>query len=373
MRSSTRLLLTLSLVILALSLFGWLVSSVGDLHDRVARVSPPLAIALVTAAVVALLVTALVGGRLLWRLGRSDRSPPAKKAPADVIRAAEVQAQHAEALIAQVRDESKRSSLASELDVLRVDRAQRRFHVVIFGTGSAGKTSLINALLGRAVGATAAPMGTTQHGEEHTYLLEGVEGTLALTDTPGLSEIGSGGGEREAEARALAARADLLLFVVDHDLIRSEYDPLLALARQGKRSIVVLNKKDLFADADREAILAKLRERLAGVVPAADIVAVAASPRPTRTRVRGTDGATITVLETEPPDLGELARRVEAILKREGEQPPRRQPPAPCPLAHPGRPGPADDRAARGPRPSSTSSSGSPRPPPSPIPCPPLS
>jgi len=54
------------------------------------------------------------------------------------------------------------------------------------------------------------------------------------------------------------------LFVVDHDLTRSEFEPLAALARQGKRSIVILNKRDRFLDADRAAILAKLKERLPG-------------------------------------------------------------------------------------------------------------
>src|SRR5690606_9419308 len=136
-----------------------------------------------------------------------------------------------------------------------------------------------------------------------------VEGTLVLTDTPGLSEIGEGGALREAEARDLAARADLLLFVVDHDLIRSEYEPLCALARQGKRSIVVLNKRDRFPDADAEAILAKLRERLAGVVPDRDVVAVAAAPRPTAVRVRGADGSITVEHEPQPPDLGDLRER----------------------------------------------------------------
>ena len=161
---------------------------------------------------------------------------------------------------------------------LRADRQARRFHVVVFGTGSAGKTSLINALLGRDVGRTEATIGTTKAGEAFTYEMEDVDGTVLLTDTPGLSEIGEGGAGREAEARDLAARADLLLFVVDHDLIRSEFEPMAALARQGKRSIVALNKKDRLLDADREAILAKLRERLAGLVAPLDVVAVSAPP-----------------------------------------------------------------------------------------------
>src|SRR5262249_36184419 len=149
--------------------------------------------------------------------------------------AAEVQAEKAQMVLDQVKDEAVRTRLGGELTELHADKDRRRFHVVVFGTISAGKTSLINARLGHAVGQTEATGGTTRHGEEHSYLLEGVEGTLVLTDTPGLSEIGDAGALREAEARNLAARADLLLFVLDHDLVRSESDPLLALARQGKR------------------------------------------------------------------------------------------------------------------------------------------
>jgi hypothetical protein len=122
-----------------------------------------------------------------------------------------------------------------------------------------------------------------------------------------------------SEARDLAARADLLLFVLDHDLIRSEYEPMVALARQGKRSIVVLNKKDRLTDEDRDAILDKLRERLRGVVPPQDVVAVAASPRPTPVRVRNDDGTVTTVYETEPPDTEAMEDRIAAILKREGD------------------------------------------------------
>ena len=85
-----------------------------------------------------------------------------------------------------------------------------------------------------------------------------LEGTVYLTDTPGLAEAGPGGEVREIEARSLAVRADLLLFVVDHDLLRGEYERLIELARLGKRSIVVLNKKDRFPDRDLAAIAAKL-------------------------------------------------------------------------------------------------------------------
>src|SRR5262249_19976071 len=135
----------------------------------------------------------------------------------------------------------------------------------------------------------------------------------------GLSEIGSGGAAREQEARELAARADLLVFVLDHDLIRTEYEPLAALVRQGKRSIVLLNKTDRFTDADREAILAKLRERLRGLATPDDVIAGAAAPRPIPVRVHREDGSTETILESQPPQLDALRDRIGRILKREGD------------------------------------------------------
>ncbi len=316
MRTS-RWILALLLTALALGATAWLVASVNELHDRLARHSGVLAVAVVGGALLVAAISALAAARVFWKLSRPE--PPPAKAPEDVIQAAEIQTERAQVVVDQVKDEAARARLTTELAGIRGDRQERRFHVVVFGTASAGKTSLINALLGEHVGATEAVMGTTKHGEVHTHEVRGVEGTLLLTDTPGLSEASSAGAIREFEARDLATRADLLLFVVDHDLIRSEFDPMVALARQGKRSIVVLNKLDRFTDDDRAAILQKLRERLAGVVPSKDVVAVAASPRPLPVRITDRDGTVRTVYETEPPDLSALEGRIASVLRKEGD------------------------------------------------------
>jgi small GTP-binding protein len=304
-------------LIAALALTAWLVSSVNELHERFARESRTLGLAFLIVLIVLLAVGAIWLGRLVWRT-RSGK-PLAAPVPADIIQAATLQADQAEGVIRQVGDQSVKAELNRELGELRTGREHREFHVVVFGTGSAGKTSLINALLGRDVGTTEAVMGTTQRGENHTYTLEGIEGTVYLTDTPGLSEIGAGGAAREQEARELAARADLLVFVLDHDLIRTEFEPLSALVRQGKRSIVLLNKTDRFTEDDRHAILAKLRERLRGLVAADDILAGAAAPRPIRVRVPRGDGSHETILEDQPPELEDLRVRIARILQREGD------------------------------------------------------
>ncbi len=305
------------LTIAALGLVAWLVSSLNELHGRFAQESRGLGLAFLVVLIVLLVSLATWLGRLAWQNRAGPGVTPS--VPTDVIEAATVRANQAEGVIRQVRDESARAELNRELGELRAGRELREFHVVIFGTGSAGKTSLINALLGRDVGKTDAVMGTTQRSENHTYRMDGVDGTVYLTDTPGLSEIGAGGLAREQESRELAARADLLIFVLDHDLVRSEFEPLSALVRQGKRSIVLLNKTDRFTDEDRDAILAKLRERLRGLVAAEDVVAGAADPRPISVLVRRIDGTSETVHESQQPDLGGLRARISRILAREGD------------------------------------------------------
>ncbi len=276
-------------------------------------------------ALVLLIVLPLAVAGLLKQVRRLRQQEEPVSAPVaiadDLARAAGLQARRAGEFIDRVSDPQRKAELARELSQLHTEQQHElsTLNVVVFGTVSAGKTSLINALIGREVGTTEAVMGTTRHGESHTYEIKSVDALVELTDTPGMSEASAAGEAREIEARALAVRADLLLFVVDHDLIRSEYSPLIELARLGKRSIVVLNKKDRFPDDDLAAILAKLRERLSDVVDPADIVAVAAAPRPMPVRMQRPDGSFDTVLEKEDPDIAALRSRIVEVLRREGK------------------------------------------------------
>jgi hypothetical protein len=183
--------------------------------------------------------------------------------------------------------------------------------VVVFGTGSAGKTSLVNALIGRMVGKVGAPMGTTEAGETYSLKLKGLNRQILITDTPGILEAGVAGTEREQLARQLATEADLLLFVVDNDLRQSEYEPLRGLAEIGKRSLLVLNKTDLYSEDDQETILARLRQRVRGFIATMDVVAIAANPQPAQLE----NGESF----QPDPDVMPLIRRLAAVLRAEGE------------------------------------------------------
>ncbi len=288
---------------------------------RAVSLPAALLLALVLLIVLPLLVAAVLKQR--WPSQKQVSGSASGPTALDLAKSAGVQAKRAGEFIDRVSDPGRRVELTRELSLLQIERARHHelstLSVVVFGTVSAGKTSLINALLGRDVGTTEAVMGTTRHGESHTYQVKSVDALVEVTDTPGMSEASEAGEAREVEARALAVRADLLLFVVDHDLIRSEYSPLIELSRLGKRSIVVLNKKDRFPDDDLAAILAKLRERLSGIVDPANIVAVAAAPRPLPLRIQRPDGSFQTVLEKEEPDIAAVLSRMVEVLSREGK------------------------------------------------------
>ena len=115
----------------------------------------------------------------------------------------------------------------------------------IIGRPNAGKSSLLNALLGYERAIVTAQPGTTRDTIEEKALLGGV--LLRLTDTAGL-RAASDEAEREGVRRAFAAAegAELVLAVFDGSQPLSEADgETLAAARGAKRAVCVLNKADL--------------------------------------------------------------------------------------------------------------------------------
>lgn len=304
----------LLLVVIGLGLIAWIISSVNELHDRLTSISPAFATTFLVVVLLALIAILLLGFRF-WLSARRDGTPDVDaKVREDHIGAAQQAIDATEKQLDLLADEVARRALKSELEGVSQDFAARRYQIVVFGTGSAGKTSVINALLGRKAGETDPIVGTTRDQESHAYSLEGFEGgSLRLVDTPGLSEFGTGGAMREEKARELAAEADLLLFVVDQDLRDIEFRPLADLARIGKRSLLVLNKTDLYTTSDLQTIHQRLRERLSDVMDTDRVVLCAAAP--TALIVRDSKGVH---QETPPPDVTALAEELARILRAEG-------------------------------------------------------
>ena len=121
---------------------------------------------------------------------------------------------------------------------------RRGIRAAIVGRPNAGKSSLLNQLLGQNRAIVSPLPGTTRDTIEETANIRGIP--LVFIDTAGLREAGD---EIEAEGirRSLQTieQAELVLHVLDAS------EPLTAadegyLARQGERArILVLNKRDL--------------------------------------------------------------------------------------------------------------------------------
>lgn len=315
------LLRTIIFVVGAIAILGlslWLIDSLVRLYGQLSWSSPLLANLLLFLLIVliALLIATFIYYFLLVHKGeqrsrRRNQKSKQLQIPAAKSEAASTTLQAVRQQVAQIQDEVTRQALLNKSQEMEANLQRGEIQVVVFGTGSAGKTSLVNAIMGRVVGRVDAPMGTTQVGETYCLRLKGLERKILITDTPGILEAGVAGTSREQLARELATQANLLLFVVDNDLRRSEYEPLRALANIGKRSLLILNKSDLYTPEDKEAILARLRQRVQGFIAPADVVVIAAHPQP----VQLENGE---IFQPEP-DILPLVRRMAAILRAEGE------------------------------------------------------
>ncbi len=300
-------------LILVLLLAIVLVGSLADFYARIALTAPWLANSVLVAILVGLLGALGLGAYSLFsrRGGRKRRQQTRRTIPTTKAGAVAATLEAVGSRLEDLQDGRLQALIRARVGEIATQLARQEWQIAVFGTGSAGKTSLINALMGQMVGEVGAPMGTTTAGATYALDLVGLERRILITDTPGILEASSAGSQRAEAARKLACAADLLLFVVDNDLHRSEWEPLLQLAALGKRSLLVFNKIDLYPAEERAAILQGLRQRVAETIAPGDVVAIAANPQPVALAEGG--------LARPSPKVLPLIRRLAAILRADGE------------------------------------------------------
>ncbi len=115
---------------------------------------------------------------------------------------------------------------------------------VIVGKPNAGKSSLMNLLLGSRRAIVTDIAGTTRDTLEESMLLDGIP--LQIVDTAGIRRtddlVEKIGVEKALEA---AKDAQLILFAADSSLPLDENDREIARLLTGKKVVVLLNKSDL--------------------------------------------------------------------------------------------------------------------------------
>ncbi|MFZ9265235.1 MAG: DUF697 domain-containing protein [Vulcanococcus sp.] len=247
-----------------------------------------------------------------WRRGKDRPQATVSEAPSNRQEAAQKNLEAIDALLERIRDEVQREALRQERQRVAEELERGDLVVVVFGTGSAGKTSLIRALLKDVVGEVGAAMGSTATTNSYRLRLRNLQRGLRLVDTPGILEAGEEGQRREQIARDQAANADLLLLVVDGDLRAAEAEVFNALASLGKRLLLVLNKCDLRGEEEEKRLLQLLRRRSQGRLAPEDVLASSAAPQ----SVPMPGGQPL----QPPPEIDALLRRIAQVLHSDGEE-----------------------------------------------------
>ena len=198
--------------------------------------------------------------------------------------------------------------------------------VVIAGPPNAGKSSLLNALLGESRAIVSATPGTTRDSIEEWLDIDGWP--VRLVDTAGLRETDDAvEGEGVARARDLMEKADIVLNLTPADANRES--PVARHPSPSTRTIEVFSKCDLAANSEDFGVIsvsAKTGEgldTLRGAI-AAELERKAAEPGDADSAI-GCDASALIEARTLlsptpplPPDLVLLANRVRAAAERLG-------------------------------------------------------
>lgn len=167
---------------------------------------------------------------------------------------------YAENLLETVRKEKKEISYLLE----RAEDGkilQEGIKTVILGKPNAGKSSLLNLLVGENKAIVTDVAGTTRDILEEYINLHGI--TLKMTDTAGIREtedivekIGVG------KAREMAKEADLILYVVDSSTEMDENDEEIIAMLADKKAIVLYNKTDLEPVTDIQELKKRISHKV---------------------------------------------------------------------------------------------------------------
>lgn len=120
-----------------------------------------------------------------------------------------------------------------------------RLHIGFFGKRNAGKSSLVNKIIGQELSVVSNVKGTTTDVNQKSMELLPV-GPVTLLDTAGIDDIGELGSLRVEKTKKALLRCDVFVFVSDFEpLTEIEKNFLSEIKNKNIPIISVINKNDL--------------------------------------------------------------------------------------------------------------------------------
>jgi GTP-binding protein EngB required for normal cell division/uncharacterized protein (DUF697 family)/membrane protein implicated in regulation of membrane protease activity len=278
-----------------------------NVWDRL-KAGPP---ALMYAYVSFMLLLAVTALWLIWRLVVRRKVTSPGKGAAEPLSREDIKGRLREA------EEAGVDVSAAQAELQELAARRNEVHLCFFGEVSAGKSSLIKALAPDADVIVDVVGGSTGDVRHYRWRNED-NAQILLTDVPGI-----GGTEEGLSGVAIreAQRANVVLFVCDSDLTRSEMMSVKSLLEFDKPLVIVLNKADRYSTDEQAALMQKLLERIediGGKVELNHVLAVTAGGE-IDVIERGTDGSEDTVRRSRPADIAVLVVAINRLLAEEGE------------------------------------------------------
>ncbi len=214
----------------------------------------------------------------------------------------------------QVRESLQDDFQQVEKMLEKIDCEQ--IHISVLGRVSVGKSSLLNALIGQDQFSTSPLHGETRS-SAYAQWNEYEDGGVYFIDTPGINEIE--GEQRAKMAHEVAARSDIILFVLDSDITDTEYKALQQVVSESRPVVLVLNKVDRYTKKEQKTLIDNLTRRVSDLVDAENIILTSSTTVQKHYIMVDEDGNETETTKELAPDIEDLKSCLWSIVKGEGK------------------------------------------------------
>jgi len=191
-----------------------------------------------------------------------------------------------------------------------------QIHISVLGRVSVGKSSLLNALIGQEQFSTSPLHGETRS-SAYAQWNEYEDGGVYFIDTPGINEIE--GEQRAKMAHEVAARSDVILFVLDSDITDTEYKALQQVVSESRPVVLVLNKADRYTKKEQKTLIDNLTRRVSDLVDAENIILTSSTTVQKHYIMVDDEGNETETTKEFSPDIEDLKSCLWSIVKGEGK------------------------------------------------------